>query len=203
MHTYPLADYMGHIRAGRWPDVGEMLLSSADKLHRGGAELLVCPDNTAHQGLDLVRGQSPLPWLHIAEEVAAIAVRNRFTRVLILGTKYLMDGPVYTSKLGPLGIESEVPPADIRERIDGFIFDELVAGQLNDSTRAAFREIIEDGRQRGCDAVVLGCTEIPLLIDDRDSVLPTLDSTRILARAALCAAMSTPTPTTTPTTTPP
>lgn len=184
-HTYPLAEYMRHIEAGRWQDVGSMLLSSAEKLRQVGAELLICPDNTVHQGLDLVRKGSPLPWLHIAEEVGTVASERGFRRLLILGTKYLMEGPVYSRTLQPLGIESHVPPAKVRSDIDGFIFDELVNGQLKDSTRSAFRAIIAAGQDGGSDAVVLGCTEIPLLITDRDSPLPTLDSTRILARAAL------------------
>jgi aspartate racemase len=185
MHTYPLAEYMRHIEADRWQDVGSMLLSSSEKLRRAGAELLICPDNTVHQGLDLVLHQSPLPWLHIAEEVGTVARQGGFRRLLILGTKYLMEGPVYARKLHPLGIASDIPPAGRRAEIDGFIFDELVHGQLKESTRSVFGEIIAEGKQRGSEAAVLACTEIPLLIGDADSSLPVMDSTRILARAAL------------------
>jgi aspartate racemase len=185
MHTYPLAEYMRHIEANQWQDVASMLLSSAEKLRQVGAELLICPDNTVHQGLDLVHHRSPLPWFHIAEEVGNVAKQRGFRRLLILGTKYLMEGPVYARKLHPLGIESDVPPAQRRTEIDRFIFDELVHGQLKESTRSVFGEIIAEGKHRGSDAVVLGCTEIPLLISDGDSALPMLDSTRILARSAL------------------
>jgi aspartate racemase len=185
MHTYPLADYMRHIEADRWQEVASMLMSSADKLRQAGAELLICPDNTAHQGLDLIRTASPLPWLHIAEEVGNVAVQRGFRRLLILGTKYLMTGPVYPGTLHPRGIETDIPPANRRSQIDTFIFDELVNGQLKESTRSVFGAIIAEGKQRGSEAVVLGCTEIPLLIGEADSSLPTLDSTRILARAAL------------------
>jgi aspartate racemase len=185
MHTYPLAEYMRHIGGDRWQEVGEMLLSSAGKLRGAGASLLICPDNTVHQGLDLVRDRSPLPWLHIAEEVGKVAGQRGFRRLLILGTKSLMEGPVYGRKLQPLGIQREIPSPGRRTEIDGFIFDELVQGRFRDSTRSVFREIIVEGQQQGSDAVVLGCTEIPLLIGDDDSALPVLDSTRILARAAL------------------
>jgi aspartate racemase len=185
MHTYPLAEYMEHIEADRWQEVASMLLSSAAKLHQVGAELLICPDNTVHQGLDLIRDASPLPWLHIAEEVGNVAVNRGFRRLLILGTKYLMEGPVYPSKLHSRGIETDIPPTNRRTQIDTFIFEELVYGQLKEATRSVFGEIIAEGKHQGSDAVVLGCTEIPLLIDDRHSSLPTLDSTRILARAAL------------------
>ena len=185
MHTYPLADYMRHIDVGRWDEVASMLASSAEKLRKGGVELVICPDNTVHQGLDLIRDSSAVRWLHIAEEVGNVAAQRGFRRLLVLGTTFLMEGPVYPGKLRALGIESDIPGAGRRTQINRFIFDELVCGQLNDSTRSAFGDIIAEGQSQGCDAVVLGCTEIPLLIDDEDSPLPTLDSTRILARAAL------------------
>ena len=185
MHTFPLADYMHHIDAGDWAAVGDMLLSSAAKLQTTGVDLLICPDNTVHQAIDLVRDRSPLPWLHIAQEVAAVAAERRFKRVLVLGTRYLMESPVYPAKLADRGIELEIPPREDRERINALTFDELVCGQFKESTLSYFRKVIADGQRRGCDAVALSCTEFPLLISDADSPLPTLDSTRILARAAL------------------
>src|SRR5215472_10090849 len=124
VHTYPLSDYMVHIDAGRWDDVGAMLLSSAEKLRAAGADFAICPDNTAHQGLDLVRARSPIPWLHIGEEVAAAAARERFRRVLVLGTRYLMEGPVYPRALSAAGIAHEIPDAPTRERINTLTFDE-------------------------------------------------------------------------------
>lgn len=185
MHNYPLADYVRFIKAARWEEVGAMLLSSAAKLQKSGAEFLICPVNTVHQALDLIRAASPLPWLHIAEEVGDVAMQRGFRRVLVLGTKPLMEGPVYPSKLKARGIETDIPPPNRRTQIDSFIFEELLRGEFKESTRSVFREIIAEGKRQGNDAVILGCTEIPLLIDDRDSSLPTLDSTRILARAAI------------------
>ena len=185
MHTYPLADYMRPIYADRWDDAARLLLASGAKLADAGAELLICPDNTIHQALDLVRDQSPVPWLHIAEEVAAVATERRFSRVGILGTRYLMEGPVYPPKLSACGIAHQIPDADARQRINAAIFDELVYGRFEDASRRYFQVVIDGLRARGCDAVVLGCTEIPLLISEADSSLPILDSTRILARAAL------------------
>ncbi|MEW6443220.1 MAG: amino acid racemase [bacterium] len=185
MHTYPLAAYMRHIDAGRWEEVGSLLLASAEKLRQAGAEVLICPDNTAHQAIDLIRDRSPLPWLHIAEEVARVAAERGFRRLLILGTRYLMEGPVYPGKLRARGIECEILPAEVRARLNDLIFDELVYGRFEESTRSYFNQVIADGKGRGMDAAVLGCTEIPLLMSDADSPLPTLDSTRILARAAL------------------
>lgn len=185
MHTFPLADFMRHIYVGDWGAVGELLLASVAKLQGTGVDLLICPDNTVHQAIDLVRDRSPLPWLHIAEEVAAVAAEREFKRVLVLGTRYLMESPVYPAKLAPRGIKPEIPPREDRERINTLTLDELVYGQFKESTRSYFKNVIADGQRRGCDAVALGCTEFPLLISDADSPLPTLDSTRILARAAL------------------
>jgi aspartate racemase len=185
MHTYPLSEYMREIDAGRWAEAARLLLSSAKKLAGAGAEFLICPDNTLHQALDIIRGDSPVPWLHIAEEVAALAANRGFKRVGILGTRYLMEGPVYPSKLYARGIEGHIPaPAD-RLRINNIIFDELVYGRFQQASRRYFQEVMCGLAQIGCEAVVLGCTEIPLLISDSDSPLPTLDSTRVLARAAL------------------
>lgn len=185
MHTYPLAGYMQHIDAGRWEEVAAMLLSSAEKLRQAGAEVLICPDNTAHQAVDLIRERVPLPWLHIAEEVAAVAAERGFKRLLLLGTKYLVEGPVYPAKLSSRGIRCELPTVEDRHKINSLIFDELVYGRFEDSARSYFTQVIAQGKRHGAEAVVLGCTEIPLLISDSDSPLPSLDSTRILARAAL------------------
>jgi aspartate racemase len=185
MHTYPLAEYVRHIDANRWDEAARLLLSSATKLVEAGAEILICPDNTLHQALDLVREQSPAPWLHIAEEVGAIATTRGFKRLGILGTRYLMEGPVYPSKLSARRIAHEIPDASDRERIHEIIVDELVYGRLEEDSRRYIQSVIERLGKRGCDAVVLGCTEIPLLITEADSPLPAIDSTRTLARAAL------------------
>jgi len=185
MHTNPLRDYTRLIDAGRWEDAGALLLESAQKLVRVGAEILICPDNTLHQALDLVRDRSPVPWLHIAEEVATTAAARGFERLGILGTLFLMEGPVYPAKLSHRGIAREIPGRAERERLDRIIYDELVYGRFEEGSRQYVRQLIRDLGERGCDAVVLGCTEIPLLISEADSPLPALDSTRILARAAL------------------
>lgn len=185
MHTYSLAEYMRHIDNDRWDEAGRLLLSSAAKVVASGAEILVCPDNTVHQALDLVRMQSPARWLHIAEEVAAVAVKQNFKQLGILGTRYLMEGPVYRRALSERGIAFDTPDAADRQRINTIIFDELVQGVFNDTSRRHLQAIIDKLAARGCDAVVLGCTEIPLLISPGDSRLPVIDSTRTLARAAL------------------
>jgi aspartate racemase len=185
LHNFSLSAYQRLIDLDDWVAVSEMLLESAKKLDRAGAELLICPDNTIHQGLDLVRESSPAPWIHIAEEVTQEARRCGFKRVGILGTRFLMEGPVYPSRLAPAGIDHRVPNPDQREGINQIIYDELVRACFLPSSLAYFQDVIRDLASDGCDAVALACTEIPLLVSEADSELPILDSTRILARAAL------------------
>jgi len=188
LHTYPLARYMPPTESGDWAQAAELLLASAKKLVAAGAELLICPDNTIHPAVELIRERCGAPWLHIAEEVAAAAV-GKHRRLGLLGTRYLVEGPVYRDKLSARGLEHELPEPDARQRINDIIFDELVYGRFEPASRRYFQSVIESLAARGCDAVVLGCTEIPLLISPEDSILPVLDSTRILARAALRAAV--------------
>jgi len=188
MHTYPLSEYMRAIEANQWHDVGRLLLKSAKILVAAGAEILICPDNTVHQGLDLVYEQSPMRWVHIADEVSAVAAQRQFKRLGILGTRYLMEGPVYPARLAARNIGYEIPGTEHRERINAIIFDELTYGRFEESSKQYFIRVIEVLRKRGCDAVILGCTEIPLLISENESPLPAIDSTRTLARAALAAA---------------
>ena len=185
MHTIPLAQYMAPIYEDDWKSAGELILRSARKLADAGADFLICPDNTLHQAIDLVIEKSPLQWLHIATEVASAAKSRGYRRVGVLGTRYLMEGPVYPPKFAAVGIAHEIPPRDDRERINRIIFEELVNGRFEEPARRFFRDVIAKMRDRGCDAVALSCTEIPLLISEADSPLPILDSTRLLARAAL------------------
>jgi aspartate racemase len=185
MHTIPLATHMKCIDADDWESEAELLLQSARKLAGAGADFLICPDNTAHPAVELIRDRSPLPWLHIAEEVARIAAERGYQRVGVLGTCYLMEGSVYPTQLSAVGLECAVPEPDDRELINRIIFDELVNGRFEDSARSEFVRVILTLKEKGCDAVALSCTEIPLLISEADSPLPTLNSNRILAIAAL------------------
>jgi aspartate racemase len=185
MHTYPLGEYMVHIRSGNWTKVAELMVSSVNKLARIGATFAICPDNTIHQTFHMVAVQSPIPWLHIAEAVAEKARAKGLKTLAVTGTKYLMTGPVYPETLAKFGLTVHIPDELDRERIDTIIFKELVNGVLTEESRLYFNVVIQKMKDRGCDGVVLGCTEIPLLVDPMDCPLPTLDSTRLLARAAL------------------
>jgi len=190
LHTHSLAEYMRAIRRDDWDEVARLMLSSAEKLASAGADFLVCPDNTLHQAFDLVAARSPLPWLHIAHEVGVEARRRGFRRLALLGTRWLMTGPVYPKRLEPLELQVLLPSEAERERINSIIFDELVQGRFEAPARAEMVAIIARLKDQGADAAILGCTEIPLLVSQEDSPLPVLDSTRLLARAALREALA-------------
>jgi len=185
MHTHSLAEYVACLDRADWAGVGQLMLSSVQKLAAGGADFVICPDNTIHQALPHIEHLSPLPWLHIAETVAAEARERGFRRVGLTGTKWLVESEVYPERLARHGIATVRPTPGERAEIDRIIMNELVYGIFKPEAVAVFQRVIERLRADGCDAVVLGCTEIPLIIDDANSPLPTLDSTRLLARAAL------------------
>ncbi len=185
MHTPSFADYVKCLEHNDWAGVGELMLASAHKLAKTGADFLICPDNTIHQALPLVLARSPLPWLHIAEVVAAHAVERGFKRLGITGTRWLVDSEVYPQALAVRGLQYLRPTDEERDEINRIIMDELVCGVFKPKGVAYHQKVIERMKREGCDAVVLGCTEIPLIISDANSPLPTLDSTRLLARAAL------------------
>jgi aspartate racemase len=192
LHSHPLSEYMDFIRRDDWDGVASLMLSSARKLALAGAEFLICPDNTLHIPFARVERESPLPWLHIGRVVAEEAKRRGFRRLGITGTRYTMEGPVYPEVLAAAGIEHRVPGQEAREAIDRIIFDELVNARFAAASLALFQREIADLKTQGCDAVVLGCTEIPLLVRPEDAPLPTLDSTRLLARAAVEQALAGP-----------
>jgi len=190
MHTHPLSEYVKFIEPGDWAGVAALMLSSAENLARAGADFLICPDNTIHQAFEFVEHRSPQPWLHIAQEVTMEAKHCHYKRLAVLGTRFLMEGPVYPEKLEAAGLEYRIPGQKERERINLIIFDELVNAQFTSRSLAYFTEVIRAMKQDGCDAVVLGCTEIPLLVTEESSPLPILDSTRLLAWAAVRKALS-------------
>src|SRR6266849_4147939 len=138
MHTHSLAEYMKCIYRGDWRGVGELMLSSANKLAKIGADFLICPDNTIHQALPYIEPRSPLPWLHIAEVVAAQAVERGFRRVGLTGTRYLVEGEVYPEKLTARGLGYVRPNPAEREEINRIIMDELVYGVFKPEAVACF-----------------------------------------------------------------
>jgi aspartate racemase len=185
IHSFPLADYMHFVSKLDWEGVAGLLLESAEKVARAGADFAICPANTAHEAFKSMRPRSAIPWLHIVEVVAEAAADRGWSKLGILGTRFLMDADLYPEVLAELGIEAVVPEAEERERINAFIFEELVKGNFKSSTKEYFRGATAQLASRGCDAVVMGCTEIPLILEPEDVEVPLLDSTRLLAKAAL------------------
>ncbi len=188
MHTVSFARYRERLDRDDWAGVGALMLESAEALARAGADFLICPDNTIHQALPHVLEQSPRPWLHIAEVVAERAAERGFRRLGLTGTRWLVSSEVYPEALRARGLEFARPTDDEREEINRIIMDELVNGVHRPEGVAYFQRVMGRMKDDGCDAVVLGCTEIPLVMNDANSPLPTLDSTRLLARAALARA---------------
>lgn len=185
----PLAQTLKWWEAGELETLNRYFQRSADRLHAAGCDFFVCPDNTAHIALDAAAQRYPLPGLHIAEIVAQRAAAENRNRVGLLGTRWTMEGPTYAAAFARQGIGLCTPPAEERESIDAIIFDELCRGRITEDSRARFVRVIEGLAAQGCDAVALSCTEIPLLITPQVSPLPTLDSTRLLAHAAVAVAL--------------
>lgn len=185
MHTFSLAAYVDCLTRQDMPGVGELMLQSAQKLAHIGADFLICPDNTIHQAFAYVDSRTPRPWIHIAEVVAMTAARQRYRRVGLLGTRWLMESFVYPEKLTAHQIDHVLPTEEEREEINRIIMDELVYGVRTRDSTMYCQGVITRMQGVGCEAVILGCTELPLLVNDTNAALPTLDSTRLLARAAL------------------
>ncbi|NNL94546.1 MAG: amino acid racemase [Xanthomonadales bacterium] len=192
IHTPPFADYVKRLNDDDWPGVAGLMLESANKLAAIGADFLICPDNTIHKALPLIERSSPLPWLHIARVVAREAAQRGQKKLGLTGTRWLVDSDVYPEKLSELGIDFLRPGVEERDQIDRIIMQELVYGIFRPESVAYFQAVIDQLKSGGCDAVILGCTEIPLIINQDNSPLPVLDSTRLLARAALTRAIVAP-----------
>jgi aspartate racemase len=184
MDSIPLAAWLPAFDAGDHREVAKLMLDSAHLLANAGADFAICPDNSAHLAWEYVQETTPIPWLHIARVVAAAADERRYRRVGVLGTRFTMDGPLYRDAFSSVGIEAVAPAPEDAATVDHVIFSELVHGVFTDESRSAYEDVIARLGERGCDAVALACTEIPLLVRHEDSPLPTLDSTRLLAAAA-------------------
>ena len=185
MHTPSFAAYVDCLERDDLAGIAELMLDSARRLAAAGADFLICPDNTIHSAFALVEPRSPLPWLHIAEVVTSEASARGYRRVGLTGTRWLVDSDVYPEKLGARGIECVKPEPAARAEIGRIIMEELVRDVAVPASIAYLLDVIRALEEQGCDAVVLGCTELPLVVNDANSPLPTLDSTRLLARAAL------------------
>jgi aspartate racemase len=191
MHVLNFAEHVTFVQDGNWSALGEMLLTSAGKLRDSGADFVICPDNTAHIALERIAARFPLPWLHIADAVGAEAARQQWRRVGLLGTRPLMESDVYDGRLALHDVEAVRPTIPEMDSLNAVIFDELCRGIVSAAGRDLLRRICSRLRDdEGADAAILGCTELPLLVDAAAPPgVPTLDSTRLLARAAVAHAV--------------
>ncbi|CUS33579.1 aspartate/glutamate racemase family protein [Candidatus Nitrospira nitrificans] len=183
LHSCSLHRYLDAIDQDDWSGVAALLSQSAAKLARVGADVIICPNNTLHKAFRLV--ESPVPWVHIAKPVAREIEANRWRRVGILGTQTVMEGSVYSEQLYQSNIGIIAPEQDDRSRIQHIIRDELIAGVSAPESALFVRKVIADMAINGAEAVILACTELPLLMAGHQATVPLLDSTRLLAQAAL------------------
>ena len=186
LHSLSFGEYCRFLEESNWTKIAQLLAATCRVLVKAGADFIICPDNTVHEALIHRDLQSHAPWLHIAEPVAAKAKSSNFKRLAILGTRSLMEGPVYRQQLIPMEIQPVTPAQEERNHINSIIFDRLVFNKGTEKDLSDLLSIIRRMQSEDrCDAVVLGCTELPLILNDHVSPLPTLDSTRLLARAAI------------------
>lgn len=192
MHTPSLSDYVACLERGDMNGVADLMLASAEKLAAIGADFLICPDNTIHGAFSHVLPRTPLPWLHIADVAAEAAAAQGYRRLGVTGTKWLVDSDVYPNACRARNIDWLTTDTDETAQINRIIMEELTDGVFKPEAVAFFQKTFQRMKDAGCDAVVLACTEIPLIMDDSNSPLATLDSTRLLARAALKRAIESP-----------
>jgi aspartate racemase len=184
-----MGEWMPAFNRGDYEGVADFMLRETEIVAKAGAQLAICPDNSAHLAFKHVAARSPIPWLHIAEEVAKAAIRGGYRHAALLGTRFTMSGPVYPEVFEKYELKISSPAESDQKIVDEIIFKELVNGIFSEASRLRYNEVIDRMRARGCDSVILGCTEIPLLVRADDCPLPALDSTRLLAHAAVDAAL--------------
>ena len=190
MSAVPLGLSMPGWEADDYAEVGKFLAEGVQMVADAGADFYVCPDNTAHIVLERIAGDLPIPGLHIADVVCHEITKQGYKKVGLLGTRWTMTGPVYEAALKKRGMERLIPDAATISVLNAAIFDELCLGIFNASTTDRFLRAIEDLKSRGAECVILGCTEIPLIVTSGNSPLPTFDSTRLLAKYAVLEAIS-------------
>lgn len=190
LSAVPLGLSMPGWESDHYDEVAKYLYKGIDQVAKGGADFFICPDNTAHIVLENMMPNLPIPGLHIASVVCQEIKEKGWKKVALLGTRWTMTGPVYENALKSRGLTRMVPDETIRKKINDAIFDELCQGIFIQKTTDLFIDAIKILKQKGAECVILGCTEIPLIITNENSSLPILDSTRLLAKNAVKLALS-------------
>ena len=191
IRSYNFAEIETLQEAGAWPEMGELLAADALHLQRGGAEAIVLCTNTMHKVADTITDRVDIPLIHIADATADAVNAADISSVAVLGTRYTMEQDFYIDRLASHGLEVLVPDEPDRTTIHDVIFAELVRGEIVDSSRTAYRDVIDRLTTRGARGVIAGCTEIELLIGQDDSPVPLFRTTAIHATAAADFALGT------------
>lgn len=190
MSAVPMALSLPGWEANDYSAVGRFLAKGVQMVADAGSDFYVCPDNTAHIVLEQIASDLPIPGLHIADVVCEELSKHGWKHIGLLGTRWTMNGPVYEKALKERGLERLIPDDRTIELINAAIFDELCLGIFNPGTTELFLRSIGDLKSKGAECVILGCTEIPLIVTPENSPLPTFDSTRLLAKYAIVEAVS-------------
>jgi len=186
MYSVDFSEFEQLQHQGDWDKLTELMIDAGTRLKNGGADFIVICTNTMHKAADAVEKQVGIPLLHIADAAAIEVKKMGLRKVALLGTRFTMEQDFYKARLlEKHGIEVVIPNCDERKMIHSVIYDELVLGKVLDSSREAFVKIIGHMNSLGAEGVVLGCTEIPLLISQKDSTVPVFDTTRLHALAAV------------------
>jgi aspartate racemase len=186
MYSVDFADIETLQHQGRWPEAAQVLVGAAKSLENGGADFVVLCTNTMHKVADEIQAHIHIPLLHIADATAQQIVDSGIGKVGLLGTRFTMEEDFYKSRLiQPYGLDVMIPNPQEREIVHRVIYDELVKGEIRPESKAQYIDIIEGLVRHGAEGVILGCTEIGLLVRDGDCRVPLFDTTRIHARAAV------------------
>lgn len=171
---------------GEWDKAAEIIADAAKKVERAGADLILICTNTMHKIADQVQSRLQIPLIHIIDATAEAIKRMKVNKVGLLGTKFTMEEDFYKDRLkGRHGIEIVIPDPEDRERINEIIYNELCLGIIRESSRNLLKTVINKLTKKGVEGVILGCTELPLIIEKKDSPVPIIDTTRIHAEKAV------------------
>lgn len=184
LHSFSFSEYLLDPQ-NRLETACKLLLASSKKLADSGAEFLICPANTTHEVFYLLENKLPIPWLHIADAVLAEVKCKNLKNVALLGTIYTMCGDIYHKRFAQAGITITIPNAEQQREIQNIIYQELLLGEFLDQSKQYLINVIASMEAIGCEGVILGCTELPLIISKKDVNIPLFDSTHILAKAAV------------------
>jgi aspartate racemase len=185
VYSVSFQPYVDWPLSGRWDLVADGLSQAARALESAGADAILIATNTMHIVFDQVAASVDVPMLSLLDSVGDAIQERGMEKVGLLGTMFTMEQPFYREALAEKGIRVIVPGADDRRRVNDVIYQELVAGEIRDASRVAYVDIIQRLARRGAEGVILGCTEIPLLVTEQDAGIPLFDTTAIHAEAAL------------------